>query len=257
MTGEARRTLFGVAVNNLTMAEAIAAIERLVELGRPSLIVTPNTQHIVLLQKPGDFRSAYRAAALVLADSVPLVRVSRLLGVPLKERVAGADVMPGLCRAAAEKRYRVFLLGAAPGVGEKAAAVLNARHPNLVVAGTFCPPWGFEADPGANAAAVRAVRAAAPDVLFVALGTPKGEVWAWKNLADLNVPATLCVGASFDFIAGVQKRAPRWVQQAGFEWAYRLAHDPRRLWRRYLIGNARFLVLTLRALLGLDRGRSF
>jgi N-acetylglucosaminyldiphosphoundecaprenol N-acetyl-beta-D-mannosaminyltransferase len=254
---EARRTLFGVGVNNLTMGEAAAAIERLVELRRPSLVVTPNTQHIVLLQEPGDLRSAYRSAALVLADSVPLVRVSRLLGVPLKERVAGADVMPALCRVAAEKRYRVFLLGAAPGVAEKAAAILKAAHPNLLIAGTYCPPWGFEADPEANAAAVRAVRATAPDVLFVALGTPKGEVWAWKNLAGLNVPATLCVGASLDFIAGVQKRAPRWVQEAGFEWAFRLAHDPRRLWKRYLYGNTRFLVLTVRALLGLDRRRGF
>jgi len=244
-------------VDNLTMAEAIAAIERLIERRDPSLIVTPNAQHIVLLQEPGDFQSAYRAAALVLADSVPLVRVSRLLGVPLKERVAGADVMPALCRIAAEKHYRVFLLGAATGVAEKAADILTAEHANLIVAGIYCPPWGFEADPAATATAVRAVRAAAPDVLFVALGTPKGEVWAWKNLAELNVPATLCVGASFDFIAGVQKRAPRWVQKAGFEWAFRLAHDPRRLWRRYLIGNARFLFLTFRAVLGLDRGRGF
>lgn len=257
MTGEPRRTLFGVAVDNLTMPEAIAAIERLIELGRPALIVTPNTQHIVLLQEPGDFRSAYQSAALVLADSVPLVRVSRLLGAPLKERVAGADVMPALCRVAAEKRYRVFMLGAAPGVAAKAAALLTAAHPDLVVAGTYCPPWGFEADREANTIAVRAVRAAAPDVLFVALGTPKGEVWAWQNLAALNVPATLCVGASFDFIAGVQKRAPRWVQNAGFEWAFRLAHDPRRLWKRYLVGNTRFLFLTFRAFLGLDRGRGF
>ncbi|MDH4195856.1 MAG: WecB/TagA/CpsF family glycosyltransferase, partial [Candidatus Aminicenantes bacterium] len=243
--------------DNLTMAEAVAAIERFIELRGPSLIVTPNAQHIVLLQEPGDFQSAYRAAALVLADSVPLVRVSRLLGVPLKERVAGADVMPALCRVAAEKHYRVFLLGAATGVAEKAAAILNAEHPDLVVSGTYCPPWGFEADPAGTATAVRAVRAAAPDVLFVALGTPKGEVWASKNLAALNVPAILCVGASFDFIAGVQKRAPRWVQEAGFEWAFRLAHDPRRLWKRYLIGNARFLFLTFRAVLGLNRGRGF
>ena len=239
------------------MAEAIAAIERLIERRDPSLIVTPNAQHIVLLQEPGDFQSAYRAAALVLADSVPLVRVSRLLGAPLKERVAGADVMPALCRVAAEKHYRIFLLGAAAGVAERAAGILTAEHPDLVVAGTHSPPSGFEADPAATAAAVRSVRAAAPDVLFVALGTPKGEVWAWKNLAALDVPATLCVGASFDFLAGVQKRAPRWVQKAGCEWAFRLAHDPGRLWKRYLIGNARFLFLTFRAVLGLDRGHGF
>jgi N-acetylglucosaminyldiphosphoundecaprenol N-acetyl-beta-D-mannosaminyltransferase len=257
VTAEARRRIFGVAVDNLTMAEAIAAIERLVVVRRPALVVTPNTQHIVLLQEPGDLRSAYRSAALVLADSVPLVRVSRLLGVPLKERVAGADVMPAFCRLAAEKGYRVFLLGAAPGVAERAAAVLTAANPKLIVAGTYCPPWGFEAVPEATAAAVRAVRAAGPDVLFVALGTPKGEAWAWRNLAGLDVPVTLCVGASFDFIAGVQKRAPRWVQEAGFEWAFRLAHDPGRLWKRYLFGNTRFLLLTARALLGLDRGSGF
>ncbi len=257
MTGDARRTLFGVAVDNLTMAEAMAAIERLIKLNRPSLVVTPNAQHIVLLQEAGDFRSAYRAADLVLADSIPLVWVSHLLRVPLKERVAGADVMPALSRLAAQKGHRVFLLGAAPGVAEKAAETLAARHPDLIVAGTYCPPWGFDTDPGATAAAVRTVRAAAPDLLFVALGTPKGEVWAWRNQADLNVPVTVCVGAAFDFIAGVQKRAPRWVQEAGFEWAFRLAHDPRRLWKRYLIGNTRFLILALRTVLGLDRGRGF
>jgi N-acetylglucosaminyldiphosphoundecaprenol N-acetyl-beta-D-mannosaminyltransferase len=238
-----RCRLFGLDIDNLSMGETMTAVERLVGAGRPSLVVTPNAQHISVLRKDVEFRAAYAAAAVTVADGLPLIWLSRLVRSPLKERVAGADILPAFAAVAARKGYRLAFLGAAPGIAAKAADILAAKNPGLRVVLTLSPPLGFHDDPAANAAVVAAIKKARPDVLFVGLGTPKGEVWAWKNKDATGVPATVCVGAAFDFITGVQKRAPLAMQQAGLEWLYRLFRDPYRLWKRYTLGNIHFLYL--------------
>ena len=238
--------LVGVAVDNLDMAGALAEIERLMAGGRPALVVTPNVQHINLIRNNADFRAAYTAASLILPDSVPLVWLSALLGCRLKARVAGSDILPAFCPRAASGGTRLFLLGSRPGVAARAARILEREHPGLRIAGVFSPPEGFEHDKRECERIVKDVRAARPDALFVGLGSPKGEIWAWRHLEALGVPATICVGAAFDFIAGRLRRAPRWVQTAGLEWFFRLVQEPRRMWRRYIIGNAQFLVFLVR-----------
>jgi exopolysaccharide biosynthesis WecB/TagA/CpsF family protein len=248
--GARRCRLFGIPIDNLTMREAVAEIEKLIVTGGPSLVVTPNTHHITLLASQPDFRSAYAAADLVLPDSIPLIWSSRLFGCPLRERVAGADIPEAFCRVAAQKGYGLFLLGAAPGVADQAADFLARKNPGLRVAGVCSPPWGFERRREQDEEVVRKIRAARPDVLFVALGSPKGEVWAWEHRAAAGVPVTVCCGAALDFISGHKKRAPRWIQKLGLEWFYRLMHEPRRLWRRYLIGNAHFVILLAKELAG-------
>jgi N-acetylglucosaminyldiphosphoundecaprenol N-acetyl-beta-D-mannosaminyltransferase len=179
-------------------------------------------------------------AAFVLADGMPLVWWSRLGPRPLPERVAGSDLLYGMCERAAQKGYRVYLLGAGPGVAADAAANLVARYPGLIVAGVDCPPFR-----GLTAAEERdqfeRIRAARPDILFVAFGQPKGEFWIADNLDRLNVPVSVQVGASLDFVAGRMKRSPKWMQKTGLEWVYRMAQEPRRLAGRYL-ANLRFLV---------------
>jgi N-acetylglucosaminyldiphosphoundecaprenol N-acetyl-beta-D-mannosaminyltransferase len=245
MISERKSRLFGLEIDNLSMAETVAAIERLAGTGKHGLAVTPNAQHISLLRTDPELRAAYAAADIIVADGIPLIWMSRLLHRPLKERVAGADILPAFARVAARKGYRLAFLGAAPGVAAKAADILVRENPGLSVAAALAPARGFQADAAANAKVVAAVRAAKPDVLFVCLGTPKGEVWAWRNKEAIGVPVMVCVGAAFDFITGIQKRAPFFLQQAGLEWLYRLLHDPYRLWKRYTIGNFHFLYLAV------------
>ncbi len=240
-----RKRVFGIDVDDLTMAEAVSVVRRSCA-GPPSLVFTPNAQHVCLLRSRADFRAAYRDAALILADSVPLVWASRWLGRPLGSRVAGSDLLPALCEAAAADGLRVFFLGAAPGVGALAARNLRERFPRLSVAGVCSPPWGFQQSPRSDLQVVRSVRAARPDILFVALGSPKGEVWAWRHRSALGVPVVACVGAALDFAAGAQVRAPGWMRGLGLEWSFRLAREPRRLWKRYLIGNMHFLFLLVK-----------
>lgn len=247
-----RCRLFNVDIDNLSMGETLTAIERLAAARRPALVVTPNAQHITLLRTDPEFRSAYAGADLIVADGTPLVWMSRLIGRSLKERVAGADILPAFAGRAARKGYRLGFLGSAPGIAARAAAVLARQNPGLDVVASLSPPLGFHQDKAANAEIVSAVRDAKPDVLFVGLGTPKGEVWAWRNKDTTGVPVIICVGAAFDFIVGKEKRAPLIFQQAGLEWLYRFLHDPSRLWKRYTFGNVHFLYLAALELISMS-----
>ncbi len=252
-TAQKKCRLFGISVDNLTMSEAVSEIEELIGAGRPSLVVTPNVHHITLLRSNADFRAAYAAADLVLADSVPLIWSSRLLGCPLRGRVSGSDIPDAFSKVAARKSYRLFFLGAAPGVAQRASSILSKKSPGLQVAGVHAPPWGFEHCRELNDEIVRKIGAAKPDVLFVALGSPKGEIWASEHKDAAGVPVTICCGAAFDFIAGNKKRAPRWLQKLGLEWFFRVIHEPQRLWKRYLVGNTHFVFLLARELLRRNR----
>jgi len=252
-SAQKKSRLFGLPIDNLTMSEAVAEIENLIRKSGNSLVFTPNTQHISLLARRPEFRDAYAAADLVLPDSVPLIWSSRLLGCPLRERVAGADIPAALSKVAALKGYGLFFLGAAPGVAGQAAEILARQNPGLRIAGVYSPPPGFERRPELDDEAVRRIRAARPDVLLVALGTPKGELWAWRHRAAAGVPVTICCGAALDFIAGNKRRAARPIQKLGLEWLYRVLHEPRRLWKRYLVGNSHFILLLAKELVRKNR----
>ncbi len=249
MVVERRCRLFGLEIDNLSMGETLAAIERLAESGRPALVVTPNAQHITLLRTNPAFRSAYSGADLIVADGLPLIWLSRLVGHPLKERVAGADILPAFAGVAARKKYRLSFLGAEPGVAARAAEILARRNAGLNVVQALSPPAGFHRREEDNARVIETIRSARPDVLFVGLGTPKGEIWARRNKKTIGAPVTICVGAAFDFLTGAQKRAPLILQRVGLEWFYRFLHDPFRLWKRYTIGGLHFLYLAARELM--------
>lgn len=247
MAETGRIDICGAGVDPCTLDGAVRRVlERARAGGPPSYVVTPNTQHVALLQDSEEFRRIYRSAWLSVADGMSLVWASRLLGTPLPEKVSGIDLFEAVCAAAAGTGVRVFLLGGRPGAAAEAARVLAARHPGLVVAGTYCPPMGFEADPVEAERAVRAVRSAAPHVLFVALGAPKQESWMYRNRELLGVPVLLGVGAAFDFVAGRVRRAPRWMQDWGLEWVFRTMTEPRRLGKRYAVTNPRFAWLLLK-----------
>lgn len=206
-------------------------------------IVTPNVDHLVRLRKDTQFREAYGRAALRLADGMPLLWASRLLGTPLKEKISGSDLFLKLCGRAAAKGMRVFLLGGRPDAAARAGEALRRKFPALEIAGTYCPPYGFEGDAGENRKIVRLIKEAKPDILFVGLGAPKQEKWICRHNRACGVPVSIGIGCSFEFTAGLVRRAPVWMQGCGLEWFWRLLMEPGRLWKRYLVDDMLFLRL--------------
>ena len=212
----------------------------------PLLIMGPNAQLVTLARTHPRFAEALQAADLCVPDGMSVVFASRLLGKPIPERVPGGELMERLCAEAARCGLSVFLLGGLPGAAGGAAAALERSYPGLRIAGTYCPPQGFEKD-GVELAHIRhVIAAAAPDLLCVAFGAPKQEIWIHENCRSLPIGAAIAVGAALDTQAGLRKRAPQWTHDVGLEWLYRLVREPRRLWRRYLFGNCRFIWLVVR-----------
>jgi N-acetylglucosaminyldiphosphoundecaprenol N-acetyl-beta-D-mannosaminyltransferase len=212
----------------------------------PILIMGPNAQLVTLAATNPRFAKALQAADLSVPDGISVVLASRVLGKPIPERVPGGELMERLCAESAEYGLSVFFLGGLPGGATGTALKLARRYPGLKIAGTYCPPFGFENDVAESAKIRELVSEAAPDLLCVAFGAPKQEIWMYDNYRSLPIGAAIAVGAALDTQAGLRKRAPRWTQKLGVEWLYRLAREPRRLWRRYLFGNTRFILLVLR-----------
>ncbi len=232
-----RIRLFDIDIDPLKQSEAVARLMGWIrDDGVPQCryVVTPNVDHTRLLQESADLRAAYSDADLVLADGMPVVLASRLLRRPLPERVTGADLTPALFAAATPDRpMTVYLLGAAEGVGERAARNIESRWPAVKVVGTYSPPMGFEKDAAENESILARIAAVEPDVLVVGLGAPKQERWVHRHRSGLRTRVALCVGATIDFLAGEKRRAPLWMQRSGLEWMHRMLTEPRRLVRRY------------------------
>lgn len=221
--------ILGVRVDAVDYVQALHLIETWIAQGGPHQVVTVNPEFVMLAQSHAGFRRVLQAADLCVPDGVGLLWAARLLGRRLPQRVTGSDLVPLVAAAAARHGWRLYFLGAAEGVAARAAAVLGSQHPALQVVGVFS---GSPAPEDAPALVAR-IRAARPDVLFVAYGAPAQDLWIAAHGPELGVPAMLGVGGAFDHIAGVRRRAPRWVQRVHLEWLFRLATQPWR-WRRQL-----------------------
>jgi N-acetylglucosaminyldiphosphoundecaprenol N-acetyl-beta-D-mannosaminyltransferase len=240
-------TIAGVRIDNRAFGDVVATIVEHAASGRAAgYVVTPNAHHVVLFQKDARLREIYEGAFLSVPDGVPLLWAARLLGEKPRGRVNGTDLFEALCAEAAGRGLRVYLLGGREGAAPAAARRLQERHPALEICGTYAPPFGFENDPVEAARILERINAARPDLLFVGLGAPKQEYWMHANRARLNVPVSLGIGVSFEFVGGVVRRAPVWMQKTGLEWLFRLVAEPQRLWKRYLVGNSEFFVLVVR-----------
>jgi len=213
--------------------------------GKPAYVLTPNAQHIVLLEKERRLQEIYDRADLVIPDGVSLLIAARLYGRSLQQRIAGVDLFRALCGLAAEADLHVFLLGGRPGSAELAAINLKGDYPGLQCT-TYCPPLGFEQNADDLQRTADAITEARPDILFAAFGAPKQEYWIYQHGLRLSVPVCIGVGGSFEIVGGIVPRAPMWAQNIGCEWLYRLCLEPRRMWRRYLIGNLQFAAIVLR-----------
>lgn len=246
-----RRSLFGLDVDVVTLSDAVARTLELARTVAPPCpyVVTPNLDHVMIYQENPTLRRAYAASTLVIADGAPLVWASRLFGRPLPERVAGSDLVPAVLAAASPSApLTVFLLGAAPGVADRAAANIERQYRGVRVVGTHSPPLGFESVPQEKQRAVDLVNAAKPNVLLVGLGAPKQETFVFDHREQLQAGVALCIGATIDFLAGHRKRAPVWMQRSGLEFVHRAASEPRRLVPRYARNAVGFPVLLWREL---------
>ena len=227
----------GVAIHAITEAQCIDHILGELDAERGGWVVTVNVDHLSCFARAPQYATLCARADLAVADGMPLVWASRLQGTPLPERVAGANLVVSLSRAAAPRGRAIFLLGGSPGTAEAAAAALCRQAPGLRIAGTSCPPPGFERDRRAMARLVRRLGAAAPDVVYVGLGKPKQDQVIARLRAALPRAWFIGVGASFGFVSGAVPRAPERMQRLGLEWAHRLAQEPRRLAARYLVDD--------------------
>ena len=251
MSGTVR--LFRIPVAKVTESEAVARIVAMARsgrvAGRAAFVATLNVDFVANAVSGWPFGGNdelwgyLKGADLVTADGMPIVLLSKLLRNPLPARVTGADMVPALCRRFAEEGLSVYVLGG----DREALDEAFAKLPPVKVAGL--DPAFVKLDEDQPEIVAR-INAAKPDLLFVALGNPKQELWMGRNAARLDVPVMIGVGGTFNFIAGRVKRAPRWIQRSGLEWIYRISQEPGRLWRRYAYGLVKFSWLSLRALVG-------
>jgi N-acetylglucosaminyldiphosphoundecaprenol N-acetyl-beta-D-mannosaminyltransferase len=236
-----------LALDPLTMKEAVGLVRSFVQTESPKakLIATANAQFAQVARADHRFHDILDHAEMVVADGMSVVAASRFLGRPLPERINGTDLLVEICREAAATGMSVYFLGGKPHAATGAANQMQARFPLLRVAGVGCPPLGFERNPAESEAVVESIRAAVPDILFVGLGAPKQEFWMEEHGRVLPVKVMVGVGGSFEILSGMIPRAPLWMQRAGMEWLFRLAHEPARLWKRYLFGNAEFIQMVM------------
>lgn len=238
--------LNGIPIDRVSLDDAAVWVLGAIKtraLGRPLLIMGPNAQLVTLAARQPNFAEALRSADLSVPDGISVVLAARLLGHPVPERIPGGELMERLCVESARHGLSVFFLGGLPGAAEGAARKFASKCSGFRLAGTYCPPSEFEKDPFECARIRRRITEAKPDLLCVAFGAPRQELWMRETCPTLPIGAAISVGAALDTQAGLRKRAPKWTHRIGCEWLYRLVREPRRLWRRYLIGNSHFLCI--------------
>jgi len=239
-------TMMGCRIDNLSMEETLVRIEEFIRSGQPHQHVVVNVDKLVKASRDPDLRRIVNECALVNADGMPVVWASRLLGKPLKERVAGIDLFEALMRRAGEKGWRVFLLGAREEVVAAVADTYRRRYPELAIAGWRNGYWTVDEE----AQVAAQVRASSADLLFVAISSPKKEQFLGRWQAEMKIPFAMGVGGTFDVATGRVRRAPRWMQRAGLEWFYRFLQEPRRMFRRYFIDDMAFIWLFIKEAAG-------
>ncbi len=235
--------VWGTDFARLTMSETVDFADRIVKHRQPQYFITANLNYMMLTDRDRRLKNVNREAAAVLADGYPIVMRSRCGINPLPERVAGADLVIELGKLSAAEGHRIYFLGAAPGVADAAATELRRLCPGIHIAGCYSPPFR-PLNEAENKAMLDNIQLAKTDILLVAFGQPKGELWIHQHYQQLRVPLSIQIGASFDFLAGTAERAPQLVQQVGAEWLYRTLLEPKRLAPRYA-GNICYLARTL------------
>ena len=235
-----RYSLLNTYVDALSMEETIKTVEEIIHEGKPTQHVVINASKINMMRKDPKLQKIVNACPLINADGASIIWAAKRLGIPLKERVTGIDLFLRLVALAEQKKYKVYLFGAKQEVVLKVKNIFEERYPGLQIVG-YRNGYFQEAE---EEQIVKDMAASGADMMFVAFSSPKKEYWIAKYIQELHIPFVMGVGGSFDVVAGVTQRAPLWIQRCGMEWFYRFVQEPRRLWKRYIVGNVAFIVYT-------------
>jgi N-acetylglucosaminyldiphosphoundecaprenol N-acetyl-beta-D-mannosaminyltransferase len=229
----------GCQIDNLNFQETVDTIADFIKQGIPKQHVVVNVDKLVKASRNPQLQAIINDCALINADGMPVVWAAKLLGKPLKERVAGIDLFVRLIAEAEIRNWRVFLLGAKQEVLQQTMEIFKQKHPNITICGSHHGYW----QPAEENKIINQIQSSQADILFVAMSSPKKEIFVAKHLNHLQVPFVMGVGGSFDVIAGLTKRAPVWMQKFGLEWFFRFLQEPRRMFKRYFIDDSRFFTL--------------
>ena len=232
----------GLRIDNVSMEEAVALVINLAKNEGKHLVTTPNLDFLYNASNNSHFKKILNSSSLNIPDGKPLVLLSNILGKPLKEKVSGSDFFVEVCKSSVGQQLKIFILGSAPGIAATAKEKLEKKFSGLNIVGAVSPSYGFEKDDKECRELIQKINRIAPDILFVGVGSPKQELWIDKYLDQLDVKVAIGVGASFDFAAGHVKMPPPFVKKIGVAWLWRLASDPKRLWRRYLLNDLPFFI---------------
>lgn len=236
----------GVRVDDVTSREALDAIEEFVGESGLHRVVTPNVDHIMNARHSAGFRDALNSAALSLPDGKWIVRGARILGIHFRESTAGRLLVEPMMEMAAKHGWKVFILASKGDIAQRAAEILQSRYAGLKIVGAHSPSMRFGQDPGETEQILAMLERTAPDLLFLGMGAPKSEIWMRQYEHRITAKVAIGVGYAFDVIAGTVVECPAWMTKTGFEWAYRLCREPKRLWKRYLVRDPQFFLLMLR-----------
>ncbi|MCA9407121.1 MAG: WecB/TagA/CpsF family glycosyltransferase [Candidatus Omnitrophica bacterium] len=243
-TNKQRIRFFGGYIDPLTMEETLNCVEEIIRRRIMTQHVVINVAKLVMMQKDGNLREAVNSCRLINCDGAGILWAARLLGFKIPERVAGIDLMLNLVKLAAEKKFRIFLLGATKEICLRVEHKFQQQYPGIQIVG--CQDGYFKKEE--ELTVVEKIKDSCAEILFVALPSPKKEIFLNKYIQQMQVPFVMGVGGSFDVVAGKVKRAPKWMQDFGLEWFYRMISEPGRMWKRYLTTNTVFAWMVLKAL---------
>lgn len=238
--------ILGVPISNITNEHLLESFtERIGQKQKTQVCITPVNSVLAAIKDP-QVLSIYNASEYVLCDGTPIKWAAGFLNTPIVERITGLDLLPNLVAHCAKHDFSIFLLGASPGVGEQLKQTIHAQYPNCKVVGVYAPPFMKVFSEEENIKMIDAINAVSPDVLLVSLTAPKQDIWIAENLHRVNASIQIGIGGAFEVMAGLAKRAPKWMHTAGLEWLYRFIQEPKRLFRRYFIEAPLFIPLILK-----------
>lgn len=235
-----RYKIMNTYVNAVSMQQTIEYVEKIIAERKPVQHVVINASKINLIESDPKLAEIVNSCPLINADGASIVWAAKKLGIPVKERVTGCDLFQNLVAVAAKKEYKIFLFGAKEKVVSKVKEIYERKYPGIKIVG-YRNGYFTEAE---EPEIIEQMKDSDADMMFVAFSSPKKEYWINKYINELNIPFVMGVGGSFDIVAGVTDRAPKWWQDHGLEWLYRLIQEPHRMWKRYIIGNLKFVGLT-------------
>lgn len=241
-----KQPLLNTFVNNIGMSEAINAIENMLETNGKYYVIPINVDVVIKAEADQYLNKIINDANLVLVDGQPLIWISKLHKLPVKEKISGSDLVPFLCGTAALKGYSIFILGGKEGIADQAARKLEEKYNSIKIAGTYSPPFGFENDKNELKKINKLISSAHPDILIACFGCPKQEKWVYENYLKYDAKVSICAGATVDFLAGNIKRSPKWISDHGLEWLFRFVQEPKRLFKRYFLDDIQIIKLVFK-----------